>query len=453
MEYDPIADRWTERAAVPTARKSSAVAVQDEIIYVIGGSFGHRPLATVEAYNPRSDTWTTRTPMRTPRAFHSASAVGGLIYVFGGNETDEVEVYDPATDTWDVAGTMPARRSQFHTVTLGESIFYVGGSDGVNYLSSTMVFTPVAVSKQVSDKCPSVQETNKASMPTRRGGMAVGEIDGIIYVVGGYDPEAGHLATNEAYDPVADEWRIKSPMPTAREVMGTNTAISGGKFYVIGGNAKGYCSSVNEAYDPATDTWATRASMPTARCHGAVVALNGLIYAFGGTNTNGSIRYSVLEIYDPSTDEWKTGAPMPTSRHYIGAGSANGIIYAIGGWNPALTQDGTLDVVEAYDPARDTWTTMTSLPTPRNFPAVGVLDGLLIVVGGENEKTAVLTVDAYDPSANSWSTIASSSTPRIHHSSVTANNSLYVFGGRTALHVNESTKNTVGLTLSRCSGE
>ena len=452
-EYDPIADRWTERAALPTARSGSAVAVLNDIIYVIGGSFSHRSLPTVEAYNPRNNTWTTRTPMRSPRAFHAASALGGLIYAFGGSDSEEVEVYDPVTDTWEVAGKMPTRRAQFHAETFEGSIYFAGGYDRGNYLSTVMAFRPDSVWEPRTEKCPMVRETTKAPMSTARSGMAVGGIEGIIYVAGGYDRDSGYLAINEAYDPVSDEWRIKSPMPTARTVLGTNTAVVDGKLYVIGGNAKGYCTNANEAYDPSTDRWTARAPMPTARCHLAVIALNGLVYTFGGTNTNGSIRYSVLEIYDPSTDAWTTGSPMPTARNYMGAVALSGIIYAIGGWNPTLTPDGELDVVEAYDPGSGTWTTKAPLPAPRSGVAVGALDGTLIVVGGERKKTVLAAVEAYDPTANSWSTLTNLSNTRFFHSAISLNNALYTFGGRRAPYLDESVRTTEAITLSRCQVE
>ncbi|HVF48194.1 MAG TPA: kelch repeat-containing protein [Pyrinomonadaceae bacterium] len=449
-EYDPALDQWTSRAPMPTARTASAVTVLNEIIYVIGGSFGHRPLATVEAYDSRSDSWTIRKQMRSPRAFHAAAAVGGLIYAFGGSDSDEVEVYDPATDTWELAARMPERRAQIHAIAFEGSIYFGGGSSGGDYLSSMVAFRPTPVAKPSPERCPTVEAETTAPMPTERGAMAVGEINGLIYVVGGYDRNSRSLPSNDAYDPVADRWASKSSMPTAREVAGTNTAVVDGKLYVIGGNARGYCSNANEAYDAATDTWASRTPMPTARCHSAVVAHNGLIYVFGGTNTNGSIRYSALEIYDPSTDAWKTGAPMPTGRNFAGAAVLGGVIHVIGGWNPALTPDGSLDVVEAYDPATDKWAKRSPLLQARFALSADIVNGSLIVVGGEANRTSVTTIEAYDPVTDSWSTLANLSNGRVFHSAVALNNTLHIFGGRTAPYIAEPVATTEALNIARC---
>src|SRR5205814_4852254 len=116
----------------------------------------------------------------------------------------------------------------------------------------------------------------------------------------------------------------KANMPTARSLNGTNGAVVNGKLYVIGGNASGACSAANQAYDPVANTWQTRAAMPTARCHLSVVALDGIIYAIGGTNTSGSIKYTTVEAYNPATDTWSTKAPLATGRQSFAAAAVSG---------------------------------------------------------------------------------------------------------------------------------
>lgn len=449
-EYDPQSDNWIARAPMPTPRHASAVAVVNDIIYVIGGGPG--TLATVEAYDPRTDSWTSKRPMLTGRVDLAAAVLNGVIYVLGGNGNRiPVEAYDPATDTWTVVAQLPARRSEFHAAGLDGSIYFAGGFDEVNYLSSVLAFTPDSISQPSPAPCPSSYTIARASMPTARSRTAAGEISGIIYVVGGFD-DTNFLAINEAYDPVANKWMEKSPMPTARDLMGTNNAVVDGRLYVIGGNAKGYCTSANEAYDPATDTWTTRAPMPTARCNLAVVAVDGLIYALGGTNTQGSIRYTTMEVYNPTTDTWTTVAPLPTSRQDFAAVSFNGILYAVGGFNAALTQGGALNVVEAYDTISKTWTTKASLPTPRRSMAAGVVNGSLIVVGGQNDSKSIATVEAYDSSKDRWMTVGTMPIARTFSSAVTLNNTFYAFGGSFpgfpgALTINEA------ITLWPCSAQ
>jgi kelch-like protein 2/3 len=46
--------------------------------------------------------------------------------------------------------------------------------------------------------------TRKGPMPTSRGGLAVGVVNDVVYAVGGYDQTNGVLTTVEAYDPAQD---------------------------------------------------------------------------------------------------------------------------------------------------------------------------------------------------------------------------------------------------------
>jgi serine/threonine protein kinase len=431
-QYDPQSDTWIERAPMPTARSGAAVAVLQGIIYVIGGGNDSGGLATVEAYDPTTDSWTSKQSMPAPRNGLAVAELDGIIYAFGGSRNRaQVEAYDPTRNTWTVVAQMPTPRSNVHAAALGGSIYFAGGTGRDPYLSSVIAFTPELATAPKTEACLKLQTTTKAPIPTARSNMALGGINGIIYAAGGFEDTSGFSTINEAYDPSTDRWTERAPMPVAREMRGSNNAVIGGKLYVIGGNARGECTNLNQAYDPKTDSWTTKAPMPTPRCHMAVVALNGLIYALGGTNTNGSIRYATVEIYNPSTDTWTTAPGMPTGRQDLGAAALNGTLYAVGGWNSALSP-GQLDVLEAYDPISETWSTKAPMPTPRSGIGAGVLNGLLVVVGGENDEVALGTVEAYDPNSNTWTTLTNMPTARTFLSTVAMDNTLYAIGGRTA---------------------
>jgi N-acetylneuraminic acid mutarotase len=430
-EFDPEKKTWTEMTPMPTPRYAATVTVVNGLIYVMGGGAQSGTQAIVEAYDPATDMWTQKRPMLKPRMSFAAAEVNETIYAFGGGGNRfQVEAYNPATDSWTVVARMPIRAFNVHAATLGGSIYIAGGSGGSDYRSTVMAFTPSNNIARESVACSKIQVAQKAEMPIIRGSMAVGEINGIVYVVGGYEKNARYLSANEAYDPATDKWKTKAPMPAARETTGTNSAVVNEKLYVIGGNASGYCSNRNEAYDPTTDSWKVMSPMPTPRCHLAVVANNGLIYAVGGTNTNGSIQYDVMEVYDPNTDKWTTAPPMPTPRMFLGAASLNGIVYVLGGANPALSDSGHLGTLEAYDPNSNTWTTKTPMPTPRDAFVAGVLNGSIMVLGGRHDETTIATVEAYDPLRDRWTTHENLATPRAFSSGLSVGDTLYVFGGK-----------------------
>jgi len=86
-------------------------------------------------------------------------------------------------------------------------------------------------------------------MPTKRGGLGVAAINGILYAVGGDQNASGGtvLATVEAYDPVRNTWATRASMLTAR--WGLGVAAINGVLYAIGGVNNGIRTEV-EAYSP-----------------------------------------------------------------------------------------------------------------------------------------------------------------------------------------------------------
>ena len=139
-------------------------------------------------------------------------------------------------------------------------------------------------------------------------------------------------------------------MPTARDNLNYNDTVVDGIIYVIGGwdGLDGPKNKV-EAYDPIANTWSSKANMPTGRNCLNASTVNGKIYAIGGADSDDS--NDVVEEYDPATDTWTGKTPMPTPRACAVSGVVDGIIYVIGGLD--LASGNALPTIEAYDPAAD----------------------------------------------------------------------------------------------------
>jgi N-acetylneuraminic acid mutarotase len=269
--YDPETDAWAGKANMPTVRSNVSVSVVDGKIYAIGGSkmkkiqvprgfnTGSEELPTVEMYDPATDTWTQKADMPTPRKTKTC-VVDSKIYAIGGwlttneqSQLDTVEVYDPATDTWAKAQSMNhARCSAAISVVNGE-IYAVGGIGwppnrdqsgrylSSPYLSNVEVFNP---------KTNQWQERTEMSVPKANHSTSV--IDGKIYVMGGYfvkDKKLKTLSAIEAYDPATDRWTQESDMIIGK--FGHATEVVDGQIYILGGSGgvgKGLLTSV-EVYD------------------------------------------------------------------------------------------------------------------------------------------------------------------------------------------------------------
>ncbi len=284
-------------------------------------------------------TWNAKAPIPTPRVGLAVGVVNGILYAVGGEIVhtgvggyteflSTVEAYDPSTNSW----------------------------------------------------------TTKASMPTPRGGLTVGVVNGILYAVGGNSSQTKPvLDTMDAYDPVRNVWAAKAPIPTARG--GHAVGVAKGTLYAVGGWASGGPwgpTGLVEAYDPTTNRWVAKASMPSPRVDLGVGVINGILYAVGGACCNpghGSRVLGTVEAYDPSTNSWTQRAPMPTPRYRFAVGVANNVLYAVGG-HGASEVEVPANVVEAYDPTRNVWNEKPSLPGNRNFVALGSVNGILYAVGG-----------------------------------------------------------------------
>lgn len=298
---------------------------------------------------------------------------------------------------------------------------------------------------------PSGTWETKAPMSPRGDAMA-GVIAGRLYAAGGGAPGGGSTNTLLEYDPATDAWATKAPMPTSRAVGGG--AVIDGKLYVVGGwlnSDSNTPTGVLEVYDPVTNTWATRAPMPTPRGSMAVAAIGGKLYVTGGRGPC-CTQYAQLEIYDSATNTWTAGAPLPTARETVAAAAVGGKLYVVGGNilvpGPAHAQS---DVVEAYDPATDTWASLAAMPTARAGAAAGVLGGSIHVVGGSNATSGALAVhEAYDPVANAWTSQAPMPTGRRVAAADVVGERLYVVGGSNpagTLGTNEAFTPSAGTTV------
>jgi hypothetical protein len=155
--------------------------------------------------------------------------------------------------------------------------------------------------------------------------------------------------------------------------------------------------------------------------------LDGVLYVVGGQLEDGSSS-DVVEAYDIAANTWTTVAPLPEARTGAAAAVVDGTLYVIGGTNAAGAVQPTLF---AYDPGLDSWTTGPALPVARTLLAAVGVHGTLVVVGGSTSATAHGSprVDMYDPAMDAWRPAAPLPTGRSAAGVVTLHDRMYVLGG------------------------
>ncbi len=319
------------------------------------------------------------------------------------------------------------------------------------YLESMLfgVFTTIllfmAVSNAAAEKWQIVSE-----LPTQRTGFATAVVDGKIYLIGGtpFQNRRGPygLPTVEVYDPKNNSWERVADMPTPRT--SAETAVVNGTIYVCGGyngidnrlvNLK--FLDIVEAYDPQNDTWTRKQGMSGARVDFGMGVVAGKIYSMGGyvhpleKEPEAPWRIDLVEAYDPAPDTWMKRAKMQRRRDGFGVGVVNNHIYAIGGrgWPQVGPGGPFLKVIEEYNPKINRWEWKNEMPELRLSFSTVVLDDVIYLIGGfiwQNRVPQYMaTVDTYNPETEEWSDIPPMPTPFMPFGAAVVDGNIYVFGG------------------------
>jgi hypothetical protein len=291
---DKAEDAWTAKAPMNQARGGLGVAVINEKIYAIGGmtAKGIWPVrgglkGTNEEYDPVADKWTYKASMPTPRAFFAIGVYQNKIYCIGGEavngHTGVNEVYNPATNTWETKASMPGgpnMRTSLAANVIDDEIYIIDPFSRINY-----VYEPATDSW-----------TTKAPIPNAAKAMGYASVvvDNTICYVGAFSDSAFNL--NQIYIPETDEWRFGANTLSA-VYSATAGATSGmmapervyifGTSSAVGNTAISAPSFVNQVYNPENDSWSYGASPPTARIDSSIVTIKDALYMIGGYTYTG----------------------------------------------------------------------------------------------------------------------------------------------------------------------
>jgi N-acetylneuraminic acid mutarotase len=292
-----------------------------------------------------------------------------------------------------------------------------------------------------------------AALPQATGELLGAALDGKLYATQGLLPGFRPAGLVFAYDPVSDAWTQKKPMP--HPLHHAAVTAHNGKMYLFGGfdlppsGPPGW-NPVNDAweYDPTSDGWRALSPMPTARGGGVAAVASGKIYVIGGAGptadaTSATIRprqpqrsLGTVEEYDPGTNTWRTRSPLPTPCNHMGGEAVNGKIYVIGGRLSGafiIGLPGNINLVQAYDPATDSWVTRAPMPTARSGLNTASLNGIIFAAGGEVQDDKLLAAfrafEAYDPASDTWWQLPSMLLPRHECVMATLGNRIHVAGG------------------------
>ena len=247
---------------------------------------------------------------------------------------------------------------------------------------------------------------------------------------------AGTLCVDDFRERTAGTWREHAPMPAPAQSELAATVLDG-RIHVLGGfgDLRGF-----KRYDPARDAWERLADLPAGRHHLAAFAFDGAVYYSGGEIAGGGDARNGGFRWDAASGEWRalpqlgfnygSHAAVLNGRAYIGNEDGSLQVYdlrtgAVGGVAPAsarqrdhsqlLAWQGEIWMiagrspetasVSIYDPVLARWRAGPPLNRARGGFAAAVVEGHLVVAGGEllsGGARLERSVEVLAPGADAW---------------------------------------------------
>jgi len=187
-----------------------------------------------------------------------------------------------------------------------------------------------------------------APMPILNDNIYAAVEDNIVYVIGGFNPASGRLATALAYDPASNIWSTLAPLKVGKSE--SAVGLVGSTIIAAGGLTASGVTADNEGYNAATNSWEALAPVPTAGQAGCFGESGGLFYLAGGQNASQPL--TVAQAYSVQTNTWATGlAPMPFATVTPGSAMVGGRLYCLGGADTGAQLKGNIfNYVQIYQP-------------------------------------------------------------------------------------------------------
>jgi N-acetylneuraminic acid mutarotase len=240
-------------------------------------------------------------------------------------------------------------------------------------------------------------------------------MDGKVWVYGGWMSAATSGTQQfDVYDVAKNTWTTLGygPVPHTHAAVAADPAnhviyYAGGYF----GNYPGVLSSGVWKYDTIAKKWSTLPSMPQGQSAGALALVNNELHYIGGVGEQHDVnigRHLVLNLGNTAAG-WKTAPSMPDPRDHFSHVVLNGKIIVIGGEFGHDAEHDQQALVDEYDPIAKTWTSLASMPIEKSHAESSTFvtpDGKIIVAGGQiADFKATDNVVQYDRAKNQWVTL------------------------------------------------
>ncbi|XP_057273383.1 kelch-like protein 35 [Pezoporus wallicus] len=243
------------------------------------------------------------------------------------------------------------------------------------------------------------------------------ELSEVIIVIGGCDKKGLlKLPFTDLYHPKSRQWTALSSVPGYTKSEFAACTLKN-DVYISGGHI-----SSNDVWvlSSQLNVWIKVACLQKGRWRHKMAALQGKIYAVGGFD--GFYRLSSLECYDTFSNTWSTLAPLPQAVSSAAVVSCLNKLYVLGG---AVDDTANTDKVQCYNPEDNKWTLLSPTPFYQRCISAVCLDNIIYVVGGLLSK-----IFSYDPRKDSWREVATLPGPLESCGLTVCGGKIYILGGR-----------------------
>jgi hypothetical protein len=240
--------------------------------------------------------------------------------------------------------------------------------------------------------------------------------DGRLLVAGGHIADYVGLAKASVYNPVTNTWSTAPDMTGGRWYT-TVTTLPNGDALVVAGqmDTKVGMNPLPQVYQTATNSWRslTGAQLSQPMYPMMFVAPNGKVIDVGPTNVT---RW----LDTAGTGTWSSvGNRRFGWRDYGSAVMYDGKVLVMGGGDPPVN---TAEVID-LNVATPSWRAVAPMSHARRQLNATVLpDGTVLATGGtsgpghDNPATPVFAAELWNPATETWTTLSSMTVPRMYHS-------------------------------------
>lgn len=262
----------------------------------------------------------------------TATLPGGRVVLLGGIDAADTSTADVLVGDAHGAqrtSSLPNAQHDAQAASLSGGVYVFGGGQFSQY-DHILRFDPASTSVSTAGLLPSAASD-----------VAVTQLDGTAYVVGGFDG-AKSLDTIVAWTPMRGA-RVVAHLPVGLRYAAA--ASAGGAIVIVGGSTPTGASDVVYRFDPAHLTVQQLARMPRPITHAGAAAIGRTVYVVGGRGDSLDARSAAVWAIDPATGRVRSAGRLPHPTSDAGVASLGNAIVVAGGRTSAGTQSSVGELV------------------------------------------------------------------------------------------------------------